>query len=202
MSPQRKASVMKMEEGGMSPEPEVECPVCWNPYDSSFHTPKILQCNHSFCLECLVRIQLVSQTVTAGLPCPLCRQITNLDSSAGIIAMPTDSSIMNRLNLEPHHIVLVDGQLSYKGSKKFFFFLRQPTVYTLSLETEQRSGLSRSPDHQAFTQTTGSRLHNIAHKWYRSPHFRSFAYVMGTIFCISVLLVICLLWTRQLNWKI
>lgn len=38
---------------GRAAGPGPECPVCWNPFSNTFHTPKVLDCCHSFCVECL-----------------------------------------------------------------------------------------------------------------------------------------------------
>lgn len=54
-----------------------ECPVCWSPFNNTFHTPKVLDCFHSFCVECLAHLSLLSPSRRRVL-CPLCRQPTVL----------------------------------------------------------------------------------------------------------------------------
>lgn len=52
--------------------PLPECPVCYLPYDTVFHSPRLLPCAHTFCLECLARL---CAFLKAGqsFRCPLCR---------------------------------------------------------------------------------------------------------------------------------
>ncbi|KAJ8414123.1 hypothetical protein AAFF_G00067210 [Aldrovandia affinis] len=57
----------------LSPAPIPECPICFFPYDGTFHTPLHLpHCTHTFCLHCLSRMSLFSAPLH-GFQCPLCR---------------------------------------------------------------------------------------------------------------------------------
>ena len=47
----------------------LNCSICHNAYTD----PKLLQCNHVFCRDCLVGL---AHRNTQGLPCPTCRQVT------------------------------------------------------------------------------------------------------------------------------
>uniref|UniRef100_H3B9S2 Ring finger protein 183 n=2 Tax=Latimeria chalumnae TaxID=7897 RepID=H3B9S2_LATCH len=182
-------------------EPEADCAICWSRYDNTFRTPKQLECQHSFCLECLARMSLaaVAEQTAGRLPCPLCRHPTVLDTGQLITDLPTNSSILNQLKLEPNHIILEDGRLYYKDSQKSRFFLRQPTIYTLSLNVER--GLAfRQPGNQVHPRPPATTGHGSFRECCRSPQFRTFTYVMVTMFGITVLLIISLFWTRQLLW--
>ncbi|KAB0407523.1 hypothetical protein E2I00_012831, partial [Balaenoptera physalus] len=83
---------------------EPECPVCWNPFNNTFHTPKVLDCCHSFCVECLAHLSLVTPA-RRRLLCPLCRQPTVLASGQPVTDLPTDTAVLTLLRLEPHHDV-------------------------------------------------------------------------------------------------
>ncbi|XP_040180930.1 RING finger protein 225 [Rana temporaria] len=74
-----------------------ECVICFTPYDTLFHLPKILSCGHVFCLECLSRIT-VGSTEPQTLPCPICRSATPVSSKKGPPALSTDRNLLTRLN--------------------------------------------------------------------------------------------------------
>ncbi|KAG9471612.1 RING finger protein 225 [Eleutherodactylus coqui] len=74
-----------------------ECVICFTPYDTLFHLPKVLSCGHVFCLECLSRIT-VGSTEPESLPCPVCRVPTPVPPKKGPPALSTDKDLLNMLN--------------------------------------------------------------------------------------------------------
>ncbi|XP_072287049.1 RING finger protein 225 [Pyxicephalus adspersus] len=74
-----------------------ECVICFTPYDTLFHLPKILSCGHVFCLECLSRMT-VGSTEPETLPCPICRVTTPVSPKKGPPALSTDRNLLTRLN--------------------------------------------------------------------------------------------------------
>ncbi|KAM5146290.1 RING finger protein 225-like isoform 1-T2 [Mantella aurantiaca] len=74
-----------------------ECVICFTPYDTLFHLPKILSCGHVFCLECLSRMT-VGSTEPESLPCPVCRMATPVPPKKGPPALSTDRNLLTRLN--------------------------------------------------------------------------------------------------------
>ncbi|XP_076149251.1 RING finger protein 228-like [Alosa pseudoharengus] len=57
------------------PYEEYECKICYNYYDLDRRTPKILECLHTFCEECLNTLHL-REDRPWRIGCPLCRHRT------------------------------------------------------------------------------------------------------------------------------
>lgn len=70
---------------GASP---LDCVICFAPYDRLFKVPKALGCGHTFCLECLARVTVVTPAAP-NLLCPICRRPTPLPRRRGPPALPT-----------------------------------------------------------------------------------------------------------------
>ncbi|KAL8174287.1 UNVERIFIED_CONTAM: hypothetical protein K2H54_041466 [Gekko kuhli] len=179
--------------------PAADCPVCWNPYNNTFRTPKVLQCQHSFCIECLAHLSLVS-TVRNRLQCPLCRHPTMLPSDQTVTELPTNDAVLRLLRLEPNHIILEGRQLCLKEQRKSRYCLRQPRVYTLDLGPETDSSTVSRQD----LTTTTTTLPNSSPPWncVRDPQLRIFTYLMAVILSVTLLLIFSIFWTKQIFWGI
>lgn len=181
-----------------SQEPAADCPVCWNPFDNTFRTPKVLRCHHSFCIECLAHLSLVSPAQNR-LQCPLCRHPTVLPADQPVTELPTDNAVLRRLRLEPNHIILEGRQLCLKEERKSRYFLRQPRVYTLNVgpETDLSTG-----SYQDSTPTGPTSLpdHTSLRECARNPQLRIFTYLMAIILSITFLLIFSIFWTKQFLW--
>ncbi|XP_071804494.1 uncharacterized protein [Asterias amurensis] len=62
----------------------LECPIC----SERFKQPKLLECSHSFCLECLQQLR-ENRSSTTRLSCPVCRKETLLKQN-GIDGLKAD----------------------------------------------------------------------------------------------------------------
>ncbi|KAK2860354.1 hypothetical protein Q7C36_004520 [Tachysurus vachellii] len=81
--------------------PELECPVCYQEYDQDRKLPRMLECLHVFCTECLHNIQLSplhppDPNSPASISCPLCRHATPLESG-DTHSLPCNSRILAQL---------------------------------------------------------------------------------------------------------
>ncbi|XP_013001355.1 E3 ubiquitin-protein ligase RNF183 [Cavia porcellus] len=182
-------------------ELEAECPVCWNPFNNTFHTPKLLDCCHSFCVECLAHLSLVTPAQRCLL-CPLCRHPTILASGQPVTDLPTDTAMLTLLRLEPHHIILEGRQLCLKDQPKSRYLLRQPRVFTLDFGPE--SGSHTGPP-QVMAPATVPRpipipSHYSLRECFCNHQFRIFAYLMAVILSVTLLLIFSIFWTKQFLW--
>lgn len=75
---------------------DTECAICFCAYDNVYRTPKLLACGHTFCLECLARIN-VSSLELKTLVCPVCREVTELPHGQDLPRLGNNQDIIDRL---------------------------------------------------------------------------------------------------------
>ncbi|KAL4646824.1 RING finger protein 183-like [Arapaima gigas] len=75
---------------------ETECMVCFCAYDNVFKAPKVLACGHTFCLECLARINVTSPELKV-VSCPVCRGVTNLPHGRDLPHLQNNKDIFKKL---------------------------------------------------------------------------------------------------------
>ncbi|XP_072547625.1 E3 ubiquitin-protein ligase RNF183 [Salminus brasiliensis] len=75
---------------------DTECPVCFCSYDNVFKAPKLLACGHTFCLECLARINVTSAEIKT-LSCPVCRELTEIRHGRDLPQLGNNEDIFRKL---------------------------------------------------------------------------------------------------------
>ena len=76
-------------------EEQLNCLICLGTYT----VPKLLQCNHVFCRDCLVGL---AHRNPQGLPCPTCRQVTPIPPS-GVIGLQSAFQTNHLLEILDQH---------------------------------------------------------------------------------------------------
>lgn len=71
------------------------CGTCLCMYDGGEHTPKLLPCSHTVCLQCLDRIVATFARDTGQFRCPICRELITIPRG-GVSALPP-SFLVNQL---------------------------------------------------------------------------------------------------------
>ncbi|XP_038058813.1 tripartite motif-containing protein 3-like [Patiria miniata] len=81
----------------------LECSICTN----RFNQPKVLDCLHSFCLECLQKLSQGKEAVDSKLKCPLCRRETTTQHVGDLPDNFTLSALVEEVTMQEK---LLEGQ--------------------------------------------------------------------------------------------
>ncbi|KAK2822352.1 hypothetical protein Q5P01_022417 [Channa striata] len=80
------------------PSEEHECKICYNDFDLGRHSPKLLDCSHTFCRECLDALHSMEGR-GRRIGCPVCRQRTPVPENR-VHNLPDNSAVAEALPLE------------------------------------------------------------------------------------------------------
>ena len=94
----KEATIQKLEE-------ELNCSVCLDTYTN----PKLLQCFHTYCQQCLVPLVDRDQQGQLGLTCPACRQVTPIPPS-GVRGLQPAFHINRLLEIQESVKKIPEGQ--------------------------------------------------------------------------------------------
>ncbi|KAI3356710.1 hypothetical protein L3Q82_003391 [Scortum barcoo] len=179
---QKKMSVMN----------QPECSICYNNYDNVFKTPKLLECTHTFCLECLSRLMAVSLADQDGnggstrISCPFCRHPTMLPEE-GPPALTTSHEVLCKLprHQQQEEPVWLEGEkLCYKSSRhgSGLGAPDSPTAFCICIDI----GASKPVDAPIQTQPRTYGLLDRLIDWKRM-----------VLFIVLLVLLIVVLWPLQ-----
>ncbi|XP_038642971.1 RING finger protein 222-like [Scyliorhinus canicula] len=79
---------------------DLECSICWHDYNWSDKCPRELECLHTFCTECLTRMEGQLASSCRHISCPLCRYSTEL-TAAGALGLPRQEQILLEIPVRP-----------------------------------------------------------------------------------------------------
>ena len=74
----------------------LNCSICLDTYTD----PKLLQCFHVFCRQCLVPLVVPDQQGRLGLTCPNCRQVTPIPADRGVAGLQPAFHINHLLEIQ------------------------------------------------------------------------------------------------------
>ncbi|XP_065136798.1 E3 ubiquitin-protein ligase RNF183 [Paramisgurnus dabryanus] len=90
---------------------DLECIVCFCNFDNVFKAPKLLSCGHTFCLECLARINVNSAELKT-LTCPICREPTEIRHGRDLPHLGNNEDIFRKLPPDMQRVLSVRFQRS------------------------------------------------------------------------------------------
>ncbi|XP_078056949.1 RING finger protein 224 [Mustelus asterias] len=79
---------------------DLECSICCHDYNWTDKCPRELECLHTFCTECLTRMEGQLADSCHHICCPLCRYSTEL-TAAGALGLPRQEQILLELPAKP-----------------------------------------------------------------------------------------------------
>ena len=93
-------------------EEQLNCSICLDIYDD----PKLLQCFHTYCRKCLVKLVVRDQQGDLSLTCPICRQATPVPAN-GVAGLQSAFQTNKFLRIREDLVKERDTAVSLEGSK-------------------------------------------------------------------------------------
>ncbi|XP_078422848.1 RING finger protein 225-like isoform X1 [Cetorhinus maximus] len=128
---------------------DLECIICFSPFDNIFKLPKLLACGHTFCLECLARINVSSENINS-VTCPMCRHPTPLPSGKGLPALDNNQAVLSRLPSSMQSVPSIrfsrDKGKLYTKSPEPGSFLKPVHLSSVSMSLDVGQPAPRSTD--------------------------------------------------------
>ena len=105
-------------------------------YDGGEHTPKLLPCSHTVCLQCLIRIVATFARDTGQFRCPICRELITIPRG-GVQALPPSFLVNQLLDLMARQrrevIPKCSQHQNQVGNQDFCIFLHFLLLFSLGV---------------------------------------------------------------------
>ncbi|XP_059832301.1 E3 ubiquitin-protein ligase RNF182-like [Hypanus sabinus] len=118
---------------------DLECHICCHDYNWSDKCPRELECLHTFCTECLVRLE-----GHCRISCPLCRYSTEL-GALGALGLPRQQHVLSKMPVSAERgggVASLSQQVILTLDSGETAVVRLPTI---SLSVEQGEGQRAAP---------------------------------------------------------
>lgn len=171
--------------------PELECAVCFSQFNNVFNTPKVLQCGHTFCLECLARINIKSSQ-PESLQCPLCRAYTPLPT-LGLPKLATDAMVLSCLPEAMQHVY----SIRFSRNRGKLQVKRIPSSVPVSPNDQRRSLDLGTPSSTDTEQETTRGICPSFRRIIRIPVCRAFLMIFSMLIMVSLTIGISILLQRR-----
>eukprot|EP00095_Tigriopus_kingsejongensis_P011158 maker-scaffold259_size234575-snap-gene-1.18 protein:Tk11158 transcript:maker-scaffold259_size234575-snap-gene-1.18-mRNA-1 annotation:"tripartite motif-containing protein 3" len=107
------------------------CGTCLCMYDGGEHTPKLLPCSHTVCLQCLDRIVATFARDTGQFRCPICRELITIPRG-GVQALPPSFLVNQLLDLMARQRREIIPKCSIHQTQELLFCETCDTVFCTS----------------------------------------------------------------------
>nr|XP_021327250.1 RING finger protein 223-like [Danio rerio] len=173
---------------GDSELPDLECAICFCQFNNVFNTPKVLQCKHTFCLECLARMNIKSNQPET-IQCPLCRSYTPLPD-LGLPKLANNSTVLSYLPSAMQHVY----SIRFNRNKGKLQVKRVPSSVPIHTHTVSQSLDVGMPAGMQGSSGEG-RERSLLMTILRTPLCKAF--LMSTVAIIAVVLTITIIILQQ-----
>ncbi|XP_051900476.1 E3 ubiquitin-protein ligase RNF183-like [Pristis pectinata] len=134
---------------------DLECSICCHDYNWSDKCPRELECLHTFCTECLVRMEGHQPTTSRRISCPLCRYSTEL-GAPGALGLPRQQHILSKIPARAEHggagVATVSQQVILTLGSGETTVVTLPTI-SLSVEQGGRRGAAEPRESSLYRQS-------------------------------------------------